>query len=136
PPKYSRRVLAEMMPTLPKDLGGGPSSVLSQGVLWAAAGVEVSPELAARVVIQSQDAPSAEALLAFLKTGAGLLAKNREFARDVPNAAEILKVLMPQPQGDQLVLALDEKNQGSAKLAALVKPPVEAARTAARRAQA
>src|SRR5262245_32799845 len=34
-----RRVVEEMLPTLPKEIGGGPGTALSRGLLWAAVAV-------------------------------------------------------------------------------------------------
>ena len=35
-----RRVIEEMIPTLPGAVGGGPSTTITRGCLWAAVGVE------------------------------------------------------------------------------------------------
>ncbi len=42
PPADTQRVVEELMPQLPKELGGGPSSVLTRGIRWAAVGIDVS----------------------------------------------------------------------------------------------
>lgn len=63
PPKYSGRVIEQMMPVLPKEVGGGPSRTLTQGILWAALSVDAAPKAAARLVIQSQDARPPRALI-------------------------------------------------------------------------
>src|SRR5262249_20875160 len=62
PPAHARRMLEETYPILPKELGGGPATALTRGLLWAAATVETRPQLALRLVIQSQDAQAAQAL--------------------------------------------------------------------------
>ena len=85
PPEYSRRVIAEMMPTLPEEVGGGPSSVLTDGLRWAAIGVDFPPKLALRVTIQSKDAAAAEALEKELGVLWQKLAENEEVRRDVPD---------------------------------------------------
>jgi len=59
PPKYSGRVIEEMMPTLPKEIGGGPSRTLTQGLRWAALSLDAVPKVSARLVIQSQDTQAA-----------------------------------------------------------------------------
>ncbi len=43
PPADTQRVVGELWPQLPQEIGGGPSSILTRGVSWAAAGVELSP---------------------------------------------------------------------------------------------
>ncbi|MBN2025067.1 MAG: DUF1559 domain-containing protein [Pirellulales bacterium] len=136
PPKYSRRVLEELLPTLPEEIGGGPSSVLTRGVLWASAGVTLAPDLGLRAVIQSEDAASAEAFLGFIRRGFALIAQQKEVARELPNAKELLDVFVPQQQGDQLVLDLNRENQGLAKIAAVLQPAITEARASAHRMQA
>jgi len=40
PPDYVRRTVVELMPQLPRLLGGGPSDVLTEGLRWAALGLD------------------------------------------------------------------------------------------------
>src|SRR5262245_10430440 len=62
-PAPLRRALSETMPQLPKEFGEAPLSVIDKGVTWIAQGVDVSPKVRTRIVIQSQDADAAKALL-------------------------------------------------------------------------
>ncbi|MCX7425895.1 MAG: DUF1559 domain-containing protein [Planctomycetia bacterium] len=123
PPEYSRRVIAEMMPTLPEEVGGGPSSVLTDGLRWAAVGVDLPPKLALRVTIQSKDNAAAEALEKELAVLWQKLGENEEVRRSVPDLQRTAKVLAPQAQGDRLVLVLDEAHQGAAALVDALRPP-------------
>ncbi len=52
PPDFVHRTMVDLMPTLPAALGGGPSIVLTDGVLWAAVGADFE-ELRVSLVIQS-----------------------------------------------------------------------------------
>lgn len=61
PPADTQRVVGELMPQLPRELGGGPTSVLTHGIRWAATGIDLAPKRALRLVIKSQDAQAAEA---------------------------------------------------------------------------
>ena len=56
PPKHYRRVLEEAVGEFPKELGGGSMKILTEGVLWAAVGIDLDPRPALRMVIQSEDA--------------------------------------------------------------------------------
>src|SRR5207245_1569407 len=49
PPPHLTRIIDEMMPTLPKEVGGGSSKVLTRGVKWAALGLDASPKMALRL---------------------------------------------------------------------------------------
>ena len=62
PPACTPRVVEELVPELPPELGGGPSSVLTRGIRWAALGINASPHKALRLVIKSEDAGAAQAL--------------------------------------------------------------------------
>jgi hypothetical protein len=135
PPKHTARTLNEMMPELPKQVGGGPISVLTKGCLWAALGVDLPPKMAVRVVIQSADEDAAIALVAKYESVTGLLKNEPDVAKHVPNFEKVCEALKPRVEGDQVVLVLDEQNQGVARLAALLAPPIEAARASAKRMQ-
>ena len=62
PPKHYRRVLEEAVGEFPKELGGGSMKILTEGVLWAAVGIDVDSRPALRMVIQSEDARAARGL--------------------------------------------------------------------------
>jgi len=135
PPKYARRVIEELMPTLPKVIGEGPSTIITDGLLWAAAGIDPPPRLSLRVAVQSK---SPQAATALKNKWADICRAAREDVEDrdlLPQYDEVVKVMTPEVQGDRLVLLLDEKNNGIAKLLAALKPAVEKARDAARQAE-
>ena len=62
PSADSRRVLEEMVPNFPAELGGGPITDLTQGILWAAVGLELGPQPSIRLVVESKDAGAVKAL--------------------------------------------------------------------------
>jgi len=150
-----RRVLTEMAPRLPEELGGG-SGVLSNGLLWAVVSVQSPPNLSARLVIQSKDAESAERFERLLvgardmlsqmvhqwhkplKPG-GPLTPHEAFRKwtgmNATTFDEFLKLLTPHVEGSRLVLVLDQQNQGIAKLARLLKLTVREASKPARRSR-
>jgi hypothetical protein len=128
PPEYSRRVIAEMMPTLPAEVGGGPSSVLTDGLRWAAVGVDFPPKLALRVTIQSKDNAAAEALAKQLGILWQKLGENERVRRELPDLERTAKVLTPTVEGDRLVLVLDQANQGAAALVEALRRPAEVLR--------
>src|SRR5581483_7844787 len=57
-----RRVFAELVPTLPAAVGGGSSQPLTQGLRWVALGVDLPPQPAFRLVLQSSDETTARQL--------------------------------------------------------------------------
>ena len=90
-----RRVIKEMIPTLPAAVGGGPSTTITRGFLWAAVGVDGPPTASLRVVIQSRDAGSADSLHALLEKFSRALAQAKQVRRSVPNADKLLMNPIP-----------------------------------------
>jgi hypothetical protein len=133
PPKFVKRVIEETMPQLPKEIGGGPSSVVTQGCLWAALGFDVTPNLMARLVIQSQDAPAAAALNKKLAEVSQNVVQLPPVKTVVPKLAETINVLIPKVESDQLVLVLDEKNKEISNLLDTLTPALQKAKDSAER---
>ncbi len=106
PTPENRRVLEEMQPALPRELGGGPSTILTRGFLWGALGLETMPDPSVRMVIQSQDAASAKALehlaLDVLRWFEGLPWTHSRF----PNFAKVSAQIKPTAEKDRVVLNL------------------------------
>ena len=50
PSADSRRVLEEMVPQFPAELGGGPITDLTHGLIWAAAGIDNAEKPALKLV--------------------------------------------------------------------------------------
>lgn len=109
PSDDSRRVLESMLPHLP---GGQSSTILTRGLIWAAAGIQLPPNLSAHAVAQSQDNAAAQKLKEFLAQLPGA-AQNQNAPATGPSdaifRAAIDAVQKAQVKGDQLVLDLDQK---------------------------
>ncbi|MHB8972057.1 MAG: DUF1559 family PulG-like putative transporter [Pirellulaceae bacterium] len=65
PPDYLRRTVQELLPQLPPQLGGGPSTLLTDGLSWAALGIDTA-HVRAELVIQSASEEAAQKLAADL----------------------------------------------------------------------
>jgi hypothetical protein len=133
PPDYAPRVIEELIPQFPKELGGGPTTVLTRGISWASAGVDLPPHQALRLTIQSANAQAAEALRAKLAEMMRLIGEIKIVRETIPKYDEIAAALALKVEGDRLVLDLNEQNQGVEKFLSLVTPPIGAARDNARR---
>ena len=134
PPKYAARVIEEMLPQLPKEIGGGPSTAITQGLLWAAVSADPPPKMSLKLVIQSRDAEAAGAFREKLIGVLGLLGKQKDVRQMMPAFDKLAALLTPKVEGDRLTLFFDQKNRGIAGIISLLKPPIEEARAAARRA--
>ncbi len=133
PTDDQRRVAAAMLPQLPPQLGGGPGAVLARGVRWAALGLDTQPKLGLKLVVQSEDAPAAQALAQAAEKGLTWAARQPEAKRFLPNIEELVPALTPKVSGDRLTLTLDEAAPAVVKAVAAL---VERARATAGRSQA
>jgi hypothetical protein len=61
PPAHVRRTVRELMPQLPAEWGGGSSDVLTEGLVWAALGLDPLT-LRGELIIQSTSVQAAQAL--------------------------------------------------------------------------
>jgi hypothetical protein len=110
PPKYSKRVIEEIMPQLPKEIGGGPTNVITKGCNWAALSINFTPQITARLVIQSSDASSAAALSTLSADVLKHVAELPPLKQQLPTFADLIPYLTPKADGDKLVLNIDERN--------------------------
>jgi hypothetical protein len=112
-----RRVIEELVPQLPREIGDGPSTVLTRGILWAAAGLEFPPQMSLRVVIHSGNARAAESLAQWISATLKIVAQHNELGQQAPGLAQVLGQIKPEVKGNRLILALDD-----ATVTALLKP--------------
>jgi hypothetical protein len=133
PPAYAPRVIEEIMPQFPKDLGGGPTTILTRGISWAAVGIDLPPHPAIRLTIKSADAAAAEAFRDKLSELLRLAGKHKQVRAIVPKIDEAATMLVPKVERDRLVLVLNEQNGGIARLVSLLVQPIEVARASAMR---
>jgi hypothetical protein len=128
PGANQRRILDELMPTLPASLGGGPITALTRGLRHASLSLSEGPKPSIALAVQATDAASAEALLAILKkaqaAAPGVFGENGSLA----DFAKALTTLEPQAKGDRIELALSLDQAGD-----LVAAPIRAARDNAER---
>jgi len=113
-----RRLAEEVSPRLPKEVGGAPVTVVTHGVLWAAAGIDLTPQASLKLTVQSQDAKAAESLHQLLVQFSQALTRGDMARRVIPKLEKTLAVLTPAVQGDQLTLSQKEGAEGIGELLA------------------
>lgn len=129
PSADTRRVVEEMLPNLPKELGGGPITGVTRGLLWTAVGLTPDPEPRLQFVLQGKDAESAQALSALGKSILQYLRQSPKVPRFVPDFAKLGDDLKAEVNQDRITVTMDAQ-KASAWAAALTKPLREnAART-------
>jgi hypothetical protein len=131
PPPYLARVVGEMMPQLPREVGGGSSAGLTRGVRWAALGLDAPPNMALRLTIQSPNVASAKALDEAIGRALKALREQKEVTAALPDFPKIADLLAPKVEQDRLVLTLDDQQTRTA-----VAPLVRLALMAGARAPA
>ena len=108
PPGYVRRTVRELMPQLPRQLGGGPSDVLREGLIYASLGVDIA-RLRAELIIQSDSEEAARRLMAHLPKMLESARKGlSEVGTRIPHEAfEVLSPLVkPKVEGDRIIVRL------------------------------
>jgi hypothetical protein len=103
-----RKTIDERLPELPKPLGGGSTKPFTEGIQWAALGMDVTP---AWVKLQVQ-APNAKAAKALHEALVGLFAAVGEVkeVRDAfPEFNKLAAALTPTGKGDRLTATPDDK---------------------------
>jgi len=137
PTDDTRRVLREMLPRLPDEIGGGSGKMLADGLQWAVISANVPPKLSLDVRVQSKDEDSAVALRGLVISAIQLGREKLEQAKPAEReAAEaIIRLITPQVKGDQLVISRVQDDAEVQTLLKAVVPLVQAARTAASRDQ-
>lgn len=109
PPLYWRRVTEEMMPNWPAVLGGGASSRVTRGLLWATLALDFAPSAKARLTLETPDNTAATALRDLCLAGwEGIKRFQIQQKQPLPPGAdEWAKRLTPAVQGKRLVVELD-----------------------------
>src|SRR5262245_48262523 len=124
-----RRSLTEVMPALPRQLGGGPTKVLAEGPEWAAVGLDMPPRASLRMTVKATNATTAKALrdrAAKLLDGVSKTAEARE---TFPGLNKLAELLTPKVEGDQLTLSL-KGDELTGLLVPLVRKQHEVTKTA------
>ena len=139
PTDDNRRVLREMLPRLPDEIGGGSGKMLADGVQWAVISANAPPKLSLDVTVQSKDEDSAVAVRGLVMSAIQLFREQAKVAEAKPaerEAAEaIIRLITPQVKGSQLVISRVQDDAEVQTLLKVVVPALQAARTAAGRSQ-
>jgi hypothetical protein len=115
PTDDQRRVLEEVVPTLMKEVGGGPTRVVTQGARWAAAGLDLKPDFRLAVTAQSASPEAARRLADLAAAGVGALGRltfrgeKRTLAELFPDAlAAAVAAVKPQVKDSRVVITVTD----------------------------
>ena len=118
PPDYLWATFRDLLPTLPAKFGGGPSSLLTDGVRWIAIGIDPS-KLSIQAVAQSRSAESADALAAHIPKLMQALASQFRLPAAKSGIEQMSAIVKPIVQGDQVTFSTTRLSVLDANLVAL-----------------
>ncbi len=130
PSEFARRALAELAPVLPGMMGGGPTSRLTDGLVWAGGSVSLPPDGKARVRVQSKDPAAAQAFADLVRLSLAGAAAEVEKEGRIPSFRDLIGRVSIKPEADAVVLALDA--DGARAASVCVAEALQAARETAR----
>ncbi len=134
PPVYWRRVVEEMMPTLPDLVGGGPSSIVTNGVRWLAIGVDPPTQFSFRLIVQSRDKEAAVAFKRKWGEVCQAIGHRKEVRESLPQFDQLVALLTPTVERDRLTLTIDAA-KGLSAAVTFLRPALVNAREKAHRAE-
>lgn len=112
PSASARKIIAELAPELPKDLGGGPTSTLTAGLKWVSVGVDAGPRFTVQAVVQATDAKAANLLAAHWGKLLSMIGEERLPESIVSRVyfkwlQRVKELLTPRVENDRLELTLE-----------------------------
>ena len=113
PTSDQRRIFSEMLSQVPIDSGTINLATVSRDLQWAALGFNGPPSLSLNVTIRSQNSDGADNLLTFIKNVYALAAQSPQAQEFKPQLDQLLKLLTPEKQENQLILKVEPKTANS-----------------------
>jgi prepilin-type processing-associated H-X9-DG protein len=121
-----RRVLDEMVPNFPAELGGGPMTDLTRGMIWAAVGLETGPTPSLRMVAESIDARAARAMERLARNVIDYLDRSPDLRKLLPAVPKIFADIKPSVDGRRITMNVDAK-QAASLIDSISRPAWQAA---------
>jgi len=128
------RVLEAMLPELPREIGGGPVSLLTRGLSRAAMRMQLPPEEFVDLAIESESPEDARALHGWIER----LAARAADPRTPPNGgllASLLDLADPRLDGAEISIRMDE-DRIATMMREVIAPAVLGARDQAKQVKA
>ena len=115
-----------MVPTFPAELGGGPMTDLTHGMIWAALGLETGPQPTLRLIAESKDASAAKALERLAHNALEYLGQMPDLKKIVPELPRIVADIKPGVDGNRITVNLDA-NRAATLIDSISRPGRQAA---------
>jgi Protein of unknown function (DUF1559) len=109
PSPHLVKLIDENVPDLPKQLGGASTKPFTEGVQWAAFGLDAPPKFGVHLTVRSASAESAAALNSATAALMKAIVTDKEIGAALPGLDKVVPLLVPMVESNQLVLKLDDK---------------------------
>jgi hypothetical protein len=109
PPPQLLKFIARNVPALSKQLGGASTRPFTEGVQWAALGLDAPPRLGVRFTVKSPGAEAAKSLQEAIASLVKSAATDKDVRAVLPGIDKAADQLTPGVDGSRLALALDDK---------------------------
>jgi prepilin-type processing-associated H-X9-DG protein len=103
-----RRVLEQLVPLFPQELGGQPTAPLIHSLAFASFSVDTRPKVTLRMAMETADKQSAVDAAAALAAVIDAVRKNADLAREIPTAPAALALLKPVAKEKRVEIPLDQ----------------------------
>ena len=123
PPEYIWQTFRDLMPTIPAKFGGGPSSLLTEGVRWTAIGIDPS-KLQLQAITQSKSTEAASAFASHFPKLMESLAGQLRSPIAKSGVEQLLPLVKSIVKGDRMTISIDglpELDQSVALLASAME---------------
>jgi prepilin-type processing-associated H-X9-DG protein len=130
PTADTRRVIEEMVPILPRELGGGPITDITRGLVWAAFGLDAGPKPSFRLVVATPGESAARSLQSFGQSLATAVGESVELQGFMTDFSKFTAKLKTEIVNDRIIVTADAQ-----VAAGIIESALRPARQAALRTQ-
>ena len=106
PPDYIWKTFRDLMPTIPTKFGGGPITLLTEGVRWTAIGFD-PPNLRLQAITQSMSSEAASATASHLPKLLEALAGQLRLPLAKSGMEQLLPMVKPVVLGDRMTISMN-----------------------------
>jgi len=106
PPDYLWKTFRDLMPTIPNKFGGGPSTLLTEGVLWTAIGID-PPNLRLQAITQSMSSEAAASTASHLPKLLEVLVGQLRLPLAKTGIEQLLPLVKPVVSGDRMTISMN-----------------------------
>ncbi len=130
PSRLQRRILDEMVPTFPKEIGGGSIESVTHGIQWASLALVANPKPLIHVVVRARDAESANRFVAIGKNAFQYLNKITQNQPPIAAMIKDLASIEPKIEGNSIAITVELE-----RVRSIISTPLRSVRAASGRSQ-